>query len=330
MNRNSEPAPPSPAESADTLRIGISSCLLGNEVRYDGAHKHDRYITGTLGPYCEFVPVCPEVEVGMGIPRESVRLVRDGDSLRMVGVKSGIDHSQAMLAWARARVHKLGAMKLDGFLLKKGSPSCGMERVRVYTAKGMPTASERGLFADELLRHLPMMPVEEEGRLNDAALRENFIVRLFAWRRVRRLFEGRWKMRDLVAFHSREKLLVLAHSPKAEKELGRLVAVAASMPRGDVARAYSEAYMQALSRPAGRRRHVNVLQHMLGHLRTLAGPEARAELAASIEDYRNELVPLVVPVTLLRHYVKLHVVTYLAGQSYLEPHPRELALRNHV
>jgi uncharacterized protein YbgA (DUF1722 family)/uncharacterized protein YbbK (DUF523 family) len=316
---------------SDEIRIGISTCLLGQEVRFDGGHKHDRFVTGTLGRWFTFIPVCPEVEVGMGIPRETVRLVSGGgDDLRMLGGKTEKDWTTVMNRYAQKRVRALEGMGLHGYLLKKGSPSCGMERVKVYTPAGMPVGASPGLFARALMEAMPLLPVEEEGRLNDPILRENFIERVFAYKRLRDLFDRRWTRGDLVAFHSREKVLLLAHEPKAEKELGRIVAEAKGLGRAEVAQRYPIVFMKALARKATKPRHANAFQHMLGHFKKLLGTAERAALATAIEDYRNGLVPLVVPVTLFRHYVELHNVEYLDGQTYLSPHPKELLLRNHV
>jgi uncharacterized protein YbbK (DUF523 family) len=221
------PLPPrdrSPGDPLPPLRIGVSACLLGQEVRFDGGHKHDRWLTGTLAQYCELVPVCPEVEVGMSIPRESVRLEGDADSPRMVAPRSGVDWTAPMNAWSRRRVRELAAEDLDGFVFKKNSPSCGLFRVKVYPDKGMPARGGRGLFAAAFAAACPLVPVEEEGRLEDARLRENFVERLFAWRRVKDAFAGRWARGGIVAFHSREKYLLMAHSPRHYQELGRLVA----------------------------------------------------------------------------------------------------------
>ncbi|MFN2375355.1 MAG: YbgA family protein, partial [Candidatus Binatia bacterium] len=320
-------------DAIEKIRVGVSSCLLGQEVRFDSGHKHDRYVTDVLGQHFDFVSVCPEVEVGMGIPRESVRLVRETGSdgpIRMLGVKSGTDHTEAMRRYARRRVAAVAALGIRGYILKKGSPSCGMERVRTYTAAGMPATSDRGLFAAALVEAMPSLPLEEEGRLGDAMLRENFIERVFAWSRVSRMFSGRWSVGGLVAFHSREKMLVSAHRPESEKVLGRIVAAAKKTPRAEVAEEYRRVFLEALSKPSPRRRHVNVLQHMLGHFRERLEAAPRHALAAVIEDYRRGLVPLVVPITLMRHYVDLLGIEYLARQTYLEPHPRELLLRNHV
>lgn len=312
------------------IRVGVSSCLLGQEVRFDSGHKRDRFLTDVLADHFEFVSVCPEVEIGMGIPRESVRLVRSDEGIRMVGVKSATDHTDRMRQHARRRVAGLRSQGLCGYVLKKGSPSCGMERVRTYTGAGMPAPSDRGLFAAELVEALPQLPVEEEGRLLDPVLRENFIERVFAYARVGEFFAGRWTLGQLVAFHSREKMLVAAHLPAAEKELGRIVAGAKHVERAEVVASYRDAFLAALSKPAQRRRHVNVLQHMLGHFRDVVDPAARRAVAAVVEEYRVGLVPLVVPITLIRHYVELHGIDYLWQQTYLSPHPRELLLRNHV
>jgi uncharacterized protein YbgA (DUF1722 family)/uncharacterized protein YbbK (DUF523 family) len=312
------------------LRIGISSCLLGEEVRWDGGHKRDRFLTEILAAYVEWVPICPEVELGMGTPREPVRLVRQGDEIAMLGTKSGRDWTVPMRRWSEKRARQLSGLDLCGYVLKKDSPSCGMERVKVRSEKGMPKKEGQGLFAEALLRHHPLLPVEEEGRLHDAMLRENFVERIFAYRRLRSFFEGSWSVGGLVAFHTAHKLQLMAHSPQAYRSLGRLVASAKGTPRGELRARYQSEFMGALSQRATRRRHVNVLQHCIGHFRKRLEADARAELVGLIEDYRLELVPLVVPITMIGHYVRRLQIEYLAGQVYLEPHPKELMLRNHV
>jgi uncharacterized protein YbgA (DUF1722 family)/uncharacterized protein YbbK (DUF523 family) len=313
-----------------SVRIGISSCLLGQKVRFDGGHKRDAFLVDTFGPHVEWVPVCPEVEVGMGTPREAIRLVRQAASVRLVGVKSGTDHTQPMREWSARRVEALRKEALDGYILKKDSPSCGMERVKVYDPHGSPARTGRGLFAEVLMGKFPLLPVEEEGRLSDPRLRENFVERVFAHHRLRDYFEGRWTVGTLVQFHTAHKLTLLAHSPSAYQSLGRLVARAASMSRGDLRAQYQEAFMRALAVMATPRRHVNVLQHMLGYFRKTLDDQSRLELADAIADYQKGLVPLVVPMTLLRHHVRRCGIDYLASQIYLEPHPKELMLRNHV
>ncbi|HET9555355.1 MAG TPA: DUF523 and DUF1722 domain-containing protein [Anaeromyxobacteraceae bacterium] len=311
------------------IRLGVSSCLLGRNVRYDGGHKKDAFVTGPLARFVAFVPVCPEVEVGMGTPRESVRLVRLGGEVRMVGHRSGTDHTDAVRRWSEARVRELEAEDLCGYVLKKDSPSCGMERVRVYVG-GAATRVGRGRFAEALMQRMPLLPVEEEGRLNDPRLRENFIERVFAYRRLKDLFAPRWTTGDLVRFHTAEKLLILAHDPGAYRALGRLVAGAKGRPRAEVADAYGEGFMRGLSKLATPGKHANVLLHMAGYLKDLLPAEEKRELHEIVADYRRGLLPLVVPITLVAHHVRRHRVEYLQGQTYLEPHPKELMLRNHV
>jgi uncharacterized protein YbgA (DUF1722 family)/uncharacterized protein YbbK (DUF523 family) len=314
----------------DPLRIGVSSCLLGQNVRWDGGHKRDRFLTDELGPFVEWVPVCPEVELGLGTPRPTVRLVRRAEAVRMVEPKSGADHTDAMRAYARRRVRELDRADLSGYVLKKDSPSCGMERVKVYAESGAGARDGRGLFAEALLERFPQLPVEEEGRLGDPRLRENFVVRLFAYRRLRRLFASRWSTGRLVAFHTAHKLLLLAHLPAAYTRLGRLVADARSVPREELARRYQSEFMEALARPSTRRLHTNVLQHMAGYFRGRIDTADRDELLSLIDEHRLGRLPLVVPLTLVRHHARRLGVAYLLGQVYLDPHPKELMLLNHV
>jgi uncharacterized protein YbgA (DUF1722 family)/uncharacterized protein YbbK (DUF523 family) len=303
-------------------------------VRFDGGHKRDRFVTDLLGQFVEWVPVCPEVEVGMDTPRPALRLVGDGDGdsefVRMVEIKSGLDHTQAMERYSAQRVRALRSLDLGGYILKKDSPSCGMTRVKVYEEKGMPKRRGRGLYASALMDAYPNLPFEDEGRLNDPKLRENFIERVFAYQRLRHLFAGRWTRGQVVAFHTAHKLQVMAHSTVAYRELGRLVATLKETPRAEFRERYESGFMQAISQVATRGRNANVLQHAAGHLKKRLDSASRAELAALIHDYREGLVPLVVPVTLIGHHVRRHGVDYLNGQVFLEPHPKELMLRNHV
>jgi uncharacterized protein YbgA (DUF1722 family) len=235
-----------------------------------------------------------------------------------------------MRSFARKRVTALRKLGLAGYVLKKDSPSCGMERVRVYGENGMPEKKGRGLFAQALLEAMPQLPVEEEGRLHDPVLRENFIERVFAYRRLRDLFRGRWNVGSLVAFHTVHKLQLMSHEPQAYQRLGRLVGEAKGMDRAQLRSRYSEGFMTALTRRATPRRNVNAMHHMLGFFRKHLDARAKQELLGLIEDYRNGLVPQVVPLTLIRHYVERFQVVYLRDQHYLAPHPKELMLRNHV
>jgi uncharacterized protein YbbK (DUF523 family) len=246
------------------LRIGISSCLLGDEVRFDGGHKRDTFLTETLAPYVEWVPVCPEVEVGMGVPRETLRLVRVNGDTRMMTTGTGVDHTDAMRKYAARRTRALAAVGLRGYVLKKDSPSCGMERVKVFAGVA-PTRTGVGTYAEILKARFPTLPIEEEGRLCDPVLRENFIERVFAYDRLRELFDGRWTLGALVTFHAAHKMVLLAHSAGASRALGRLVAGARTMPRAALRRQYEEGFMGTLARPATTKRHTHVLMHMLRH-----------------------------------------------------------------
>jgi uncharacterized protein YbgA (DUF1722 family)/uncharacterized protein YbbK (DUF523 family) len=314
----------------EKIRVGISACLLGERVRHDGGHKRDPFLVDLLGPHVDWVPVCPEVELGLGVPRPTLRLQGDAGAPRLVVEKTGEDLTHRMARFAEARVRELQAPGLDGYVLKSRSPSCGLERVRVYDAGGRLAGAGRGLFAATLARRLPGLPVEEDGRLHDAALRENFVERLFAFARWRRFLAPGPRPRDLVAFHARQKYAVLAHSPARYGELGRLVARAGQPPLRETLAAYGELLMRALAVRATRGRHANVLHHLAGYLKRDLPPGDRTELAGVIDDYRRGLTPLVVPITLLGHHVRRLGLTDLAEQIYLDPHPKELMLRNHV
>jgi uncharacterized protein YbgA (DUF1722 family)/uncharacterized protein YbbK (DUF523 family) len=298
-------------------------------VRWKGGHVHQAYLTGVLGEFFEFVPVCPEVEVGMGVPRPTIRLELHDDRTRLIDPKHGIDWTAAMTKLARTRTGMVDESDLSGFILKKDSPTCGPWRVKRYES-GHSTRQGVGMFAAALLERYPLLPIEDEGRLNDPALRENFIERVFAFRRLERLFSPRWTYGDVVAFHTREKLLVRSHDDRRYRDLGRLVADGKPQPRVAFSAHYSELFMEALGVRATVRKNTNVLQHIAGHFKGIDEDSTRHELAGLIEDYRLGLVPLVVPVTLIRHLVRRFDVAVLADQTYLEPHPKELMLRNHA
>jgi len=312
------------------IRLGVSACLLGQEVRYDGGHKRDAFLTDVLGPFVDWVPVCPEVEVGLGVPRPPIRLIGDPNAPRLVVEKTGEDLTTRMRRWASGRIGELEALGLHGYVLKRGSPSCGLARVRVHGEDGRPGRVGRGLFAAALTDALPRLPVEEEGRLTDAGIRESFIERVFAAARWQAFTASRPRVRDLVAFHAAHKFAILAHSPRHYGELGRLVAGAGPRLAADTLATYGTRFMQALAVRATRPRHVNVLQHLAGFLKRQLTDDERAELGEVIAEYRRGLVPLVVPLTLLTHHVRRLDLAYLADQVYLHPHPRELMLRNHV
>jgi uncharacterized protein YbgA (DUF1722 family)/uncharacterized protein YbbK (DUF523 family) len=312
------------------IRIGVSSCLLGQKVRYDGGHKRDSFIADLLAQFVEFVPLCPEMEIGLGAPRDSIHLADVKGMVHLVNPKTGMDLTDAMTAWTHRRLTLLEKEPLSGFVLKKDSPSCGMERVRVHHDGKPPTKEGVGLFAELLMTRWPTLPVEEDGRLNDSRLRENFIERVFAYHRLEGFFGKSWTVGDLVRFHTAEKLLLMAHEPAGYQELGRWVANAKGKSPDDFAAAYRARFMGALKHLATPRRHVNVLSHAAGYFRDVATAEERRELLSVIDDFKRELVPLVAPIVLLRTFVRTKNIAYLEGQTYLYPHPKEMMLRNHV
>ena len=283
-----------------------------------------------LGPYVEWIPVCPEVEAGLGTPREAMRLVGDPAHPRLLTIKSGQDHTRSLEKMTTGRLAELGSSDLSGFVFKRGSPSCGLERVRVYTEKGMPSHTGAGIFARAFAEQFPLIPVEEEGRLCDAPLRENFIERIFCYRRYQDLLEDGVTRQAVVRFHTIHKYLLLAHSVQHYQWLGRLVGQADRYRPRELAVKYGELFMKALAVKATVRKHVNVLQHMLGYFKAHLGAPQKAELLDVINDYHRGLTPLIVPLTLVKHYVHLFDVAYIRDQVYLNPHPKELMLRNHV
>src|SRR5574340_72692 len=316
--------------TATPLLLGISRCLLGDEVRFDGGHKRASFLPALLGRYVEWVPVCPEVEAGLGTPREAMRLVGDARHPRLLTIKTGRDQTEAVEAMTAGRLPDLEALDLSGYVFKKDSPSCGIERVRLYNRHGMPSRRGIGLFARAFMERFPLIPVEEEGRLCDPLLRENFIERVFCYRRLRGLLQNGVTTHDLVRFHTIHKYLLLSHSPQQYRLLGRLMAEGRRSRPKDLAFRYGELFMKALAMKATVRKHVNVLHHLLGYFKDRLGPQEKAELLDVIEDYHRGLTPLLVPLTMIKHYVRLFGVAYGGDQVYLNPHPKELMLRNHV
>lgn len=314
------------------LRLGVSGCLLGEEVRYNGGHKHAPYLTHVLGPYVDWVSVCPEVEVGMSTPRESIRLQGTVEDTHLVGPKSGTDHTDAMKVWAQSRLDDLEKLDLHGYVLKKDSPSCGLFRVRLYNLEtGIPTRDGQGVFARALTERLPLLPVEEEGRLNDLPLRENFIERVFANYRLKEMIKENPTPGGLVAFHSGMKMSVLAHSPKHYREMGQLVALGSTIDWDEMIETYGRLMMEGLQVMSTRGKHVNVLMHVMGFVKDKMTGLDKAELLEVFETYREGLLPLIVPITLLKHHLNRNEVPdWVMGQVYLNPYPGELMLRNHV
>ncbi len=314
------------------LRLGISHCLLGEKCRWDGGHKLDPYLVNTLGQVVEWIPVCPEAELGLGIPRESMRLVGSVEAPRLVTHTTGRDYTEAMQAWARRRLEELAPLNLHGYVLKKDSPSCGMARVRVYGKAGETPANHGvGLYARELMARFPLLPVEEEGRLHDAGLRENFIERIFVEVRWRKLLAEDPTPAGLVRFHTAHKMTLMAHAPAKYREMGRLVAQAGALPWEQLVADYNRLLHATLGYLATPARHSDVLQHLMGFLKRELDAADKEELLGVIDDYRAGLTPLIVPLTLLQHHLRRHkAADWVYQQVYLTPYPKELLLRNHV
>lgn len=316
--------------SEDKIRLGISACLLGEKVRFDGGHKLDRFLTDTLGRFVEYVPVCPEVEMGLPTPRQALRLIGEPEAQRLVFSRSGEDITARMTAWARRRLLALEQEELCGFIFKSKSPSSGMERVKLYDRNGVPNKQGVGLFAKLFMEHFPLLPVEEDGRLHDLRLRENFIEIIFTLKRWRETLDGGMTRRQLVDFHSRHKLLLMSHSTEIYRQTGRLVAAAKELEEKVLFGQYLALLMKGLRQKTSVAKHVNVLQHILGYFKQQLSANEKQEACELLANYRSLQIPLIVPVTLLNHYVRKYDQSYLQQQVYLTPHPLELQLRNHV
>lgn len=310
------------------IQIGVSGCLLGQKIRFDGQHKYHWYINEVLGKHFEYLSVCPELEVGMGVPRKTVRLVGDLKNPEMIEPVSGTNWTKKMHEYGQKKLPKLG--DLSGFIFKKGSPSCGVFRTKVYQDNGIPLANGRGLFAEAFCKRWPLIPVEEEGRLNDAKLRENFIERVFGYHRLKILISSRFKRGDWVNFHGRSKFLILAHSRKHYNELGQLVANIAAYSPTEFREEYAKVYMAALAVKTTTKKNSDALQHVFGFFKKFIGSKEKRDILQVIENYRLGNHPLIVPVTLLNHYINIHEIPYIKEQFYLNPHPVDLSLRNYV
>jgi uncharacterized protein YbgA (DUF1722 family)/uncharacterized protein YbbK (DUF523 family) len=315
----------------EKIRLGISSCLLGNKVRYDGQHARDSWLVDVLGQYVEFVPVCPEVECGLPIPRPAMHLVGDVDNPHLIVIKNNIDVTHQMLQFCERKIPELAKENLCGFVFKSKSPSSGMERVKIYPSnEGIPQKMGVGIFAREFMKAYPLLPVEEEGRLQDPNLRENFIERIFIMQRWLKMMGTNPKLRDLMVYHTRHKLLIMAHSIELYRSMGKLVAGATPANLPDILQTYYEMLMQATRKSTTRSKHQNVMHHILGYFKKELDSDEKTEIISIIDKYKADHYPLIVPITLLNHYVRKYRKPYLEEQYYLNPHPMELNLRNHV
>lgn len=311
------------------ITLGISSCLLGNEVRHDGGHKRNVYVTSTLSEYFSFRPYCPEMSIGLGVPRPTIRLTRSGECVRLTGSDNpDLDVTYDMNQWSDGAIR--GMHDLSGFILKNKSPSCGMERVRVYEGNSMPARDGAGLFASALLKTMPWLPVEEEGRLNDSMLRENFIERVFVYYRWQQMTNHAFSVSDLMEFHQRHKFILLAHDETEYRKLGPLIASANKSNIKQIADEYRLRLMTRLKERSSRKRHTNVLMHVMGFLKNKISSDDKQELIEIMDNYRHGKVPLIVPITLMKHHLRRYPDEYISRQYYMTPYPEELMLRNMI
>ena len=316
-------------DETEPIRLGVSSCLLGEMVRFDGGHQRDRFVTDVLGPWVQWVPVCPEVEVGMPTPRPAIHIEEDERGEQLVAPSTGENFTEVMTAFSKRRVGELEAEGLDGYVLKKNSPSCGLSRISVYKNGKRAHRGGVGLFAASLIANSPLLPIEEEGRLNDPGLRESFIEQILCRNRWRLAVKRGLTRKRLIDFHTAHKLILFSHNESASRRLGRLVGEMSKTPDEALFARYELDFHMCLRSKMTRKRHTNVLQHAMGHLKQFLDSKAKQEILATIADFRQALLPLIVPLTLLKFNMNQYSVDYLRGQLYFDPHPKELMLRNH-
>jgi uncharacterized protein YbbK (DUF523 family)/uncharacterized protein YbgA (DUF1722 family) len=315
----------------DKPRIGISQCLLGDAVRYDGGHKRDNFLTDVLTPFVEWVPICPEVEAGLGIPREPMHLTGNLDSPRLLTIRTKVDHTATLKVFSQRRVQEIRADDLDGYIFKNNSPSCGIHRVKIYSEQDESSTQGKGIFSAMVHKAFPLLPVEEEGRLNNAVIRENFIEQLFGYRRWKTLVQSkRITRRTIIDFHARHKYVLLAHSHTHYAALGKLVSTANQYTPSNLAKHYGEGFMAALKVKSTIKKHVKVLQQLADHLKKHLRAAEQAALEDTIADYHRQSIPLTIPLMHIQHVIRRLPISSLIDQVYLNPHPQELILRNHI
>lgn len=314
----------------EKMKLGISSCLLGHEVRYNGGHARDLFVINTFAPYVDFVAVCPEVECGMPVPREAIHLVGDVKNPRLMSTKTKIDFTSQMQNWSRKKIAELETEELCGFIFKKGSPSSGLHRIRVYQGEGkQPLRTGIGMFTRAFIEHFPTLPVEDEGRLHDPALREHFIEKIFIMQRWRQLIKTKFSRHALIDFHTHHKLIFLAHNQVKYRLMGKFIAQIAEFELETAYQQYFTLMATLLNFKTTPKKHVNVLMHMLGYFKKELTSLEKQEMLDLINRFSEGLLPLIVPITMFKHYIQKYDKEYLAKQHYVEPHPLELKLRNH-
>ena len=314
----------------EKIKLGISSCLLGEAVRYDGQHKHDYYLTDVLGKYVEWKSVCPEVECGLPVPREAMHLAGKPDSPRLVTIKTNRDLTEQMQDWCDMKVRELENEELCGYVFKSKSPSSGLYNVKVFNDKGIPQKIGTGMFARAFTEHFPLLPVEEEGRLHDAGLRDRFIDHIAVYSRWRQYVKNDGSPKGLQQFHAHHKYMIMAHCPKLLTELGQIAANSSDQEKESIQKEYLSTLTYAMKEQATVKKNTNVLQHIAGYFKVDLEKFEKQELQQAIEDYHKGIFPLLAPLILLQHYARKYEKRYLLDQYYISPSPMELYLKYHV
>jgi uncharacterized protein YbgA (DUF1722 family)/uncharacterized protein YbbK (DUF523 family) len=314
----------------EKIKIGISACLLGQNVRYDGGHSRDPFLAETLAEYVDFTPVCPEVEFGFPVPRETLRLVGDPNSPRLMTAYTKIDHTDAMLEWADGKPAGPDNLDLWGFIFKTKSPSCGMRDVKVYDEKGVSTPRGVGVFAAAFMKRFALLPVEDEAGLHDPALRDNFIESIFTLKRWRDLVKQRPEPEDFIQFHSRHKLLFMAHSVSNLRSMGKMVSEINNCAITLFQAQFQDLLLKTLKIKPTVGKHVKALMHALGYFKKLLLPDEKREILEIVESYKLGRAPLIAPIILMNHYVRKYEILFLKDQYYFKPDPIEWRLRNHA
>ena len=317
------------------IKVGISACLLGEKVRYNGGHKRSRYLEDVLSEYFDYTPICPEMGIGMGVPRKPIRLITTSGN-NETGIEAALSDdnnvrfTQQLKDYAKHQASQL--TDSCGYIFMQKSPSCGYTRVKLYHENGNPLEVAQGIYAAELDRLLPLMPKEEAGRLSDAMIRENFITRVMAYHDWQENVASNITSKNLLDFHVRYKYLLMAHHIQSYQILGQSLSNLKAKPLNEIAHDYITTFMDALKHIANRKKNTNVLQHLQGYLKNNLTADEKQEMLALVNQYRTGLVPIVVPLTLLNHHIKKHTDddNYLRKQKYLNPHPYELGLRNAI
>jgi len=312
------------------ITIGVSKCLIGEKVRYDGNHARNSFVADTLNKWVEFTPVCPEADLGMGIPRPTIRLEKQKNDIKLICPSTNKDYSKQMNNYGLKKVKEFKKNELDGYIFKRSSPSCGINKLKVFRDDGSIERTGIGFFAKNILEQFPNLPIEDEGRLSDPQLRENFIERIFCHNRWRNLKNKGLTIKRLVEFHTVHKLLLRAHNETAYRRLGKIVGSAKTISNKELFKSYEDEFYKALLKKTTKKNHANVLYHALGYLKKQLNLDEKQRLIDVIEEYRTGILPLIVPLSLFNYQIMLHDIKYLKSQLYFNPHPKELNLKNHV